>query len=234
LIKDLGHEITPLAPSLFTFKCSHPIINGLPGTSLQSASLTLEVEGKKFKQIGPILITHWGFSGPAVLKLSAFAARELKKSAYKATLKINWCDQLSEEEIYQKLKKEKSLNSKKQAHNSKLFNFSKRFWERICELNKLKQKSWGETSDKDLRKLSHFLNQERYKVAGKGEFKDEFVTCGGVSLKEINLNSFESKIHPGLYFAGEVLDVDGITGGFNFQNAWSSSYQVAKAVTKSN
>lgn len=189
LARSLGHTITPTAPSLFTFNVSDPLIEGLSGVSVKDVGLVLKVDGAKpFKERGPLLITHWGLSGPAVIRLSAWAARELAANEYRAELVVDW--------------------NPGNFENSAL---PRRLEVRLVELKR------------DRRRTS-------FTISGKGVFKEEFVTCGGVSLKEIDFRRMESKLVPGLCFAGEILDIDGITGGYNFQSAWTSGWIVGESL----
>lgn len=225
LAQALGHSITELAPSLFSFKIEDPLLQELSGLSFDQVQLKLFIgsdEQKVFKEQGPLLITHWGLSGPAILKLSAWAAREMKQGNYRAKLVVNWLGEKSIEEVERQLRNLKDENAKGQVSNSYPEKLAKRFWLKIlvkCEIPE--NKRWAELSRKELLILSHVLFATTFDVLGKNRYKDEFVECGGVSLKEIDFKKMESKICPGLFFAGEVLDIDGITGGFNFQAAWT-------------
>jgi len=232
LAADLGHTITNLAPSLFTLKSTDPLVEGLAGISVEDAAVQLNMGDTTFKQRGPLLITHWGFSGPAVLKLSAFAAREFLKYDYKGKLIVNWLPGLNGEQLWSTIKEHQQQNIKKKIVTTKPVDLPKRLWQRIVAIEGLTNGVWGETSDKSLRGLCRSVSEGTYLFAGKGEFKEEFVTCGGVALSEVDLKTFESKLCPGLYFSGEVLDIDGITGGFNFQNAWTSARIAAITITK--
>lgn len=230
LARKLGHSITELAPSLFTLSSNHPLIEGNAGLSSQNVKLRLEVNGQNFDLKGPILITHWGFSGPAVLKLSSFAARELHKSHYEGVLKINWLPDIKFEELLTVFKTQKTAHAKKYMKNLNPTTIPNRLWERVLSMTEINESKWADVKDKTLRELAQIIQNMECSFSGKGEFKEEFVTCGGVDLNEIHLKSFESKIHPRLYFCGELLDVDGITGGFNFQNAWTSARMAATSI----
>jgi predicted Rossmann fold flavoprotein len=213
--KSLGHTIQPPVPSLFTFNVPNSPLAELSGVSFQKVKLQVGA----FTQTGPLLITHFGFSGPAALKLSAWAARYLFEREYQVELLINWLPDLSLEQI-----KEQLLSLKKSAPQKTLlmenpFQFTKSFWKTIVDPKRL-----NDFSQKELYVLAEKLHRDVYQVKGKTTNKEEFVTCGGVTLKEVNFKTMESKICPGLYFAGEVLDIDGVTGGFNFQNAWTTGY----------
>lgn len=226
LAKELGHTITELAPSLFSFKIEDPMLNDLPGLSFENAEVKLLIPNEKpFKEKGPMLITHWGLSGPAVLKISAWAAREMLHSDYKAQLKINWMGADRIETVLEILKKAKAEGVKSQVHNVYPEQLAKRFWVKVLEKAKTSEdKRWADISNKELQAIADVLFATTFEVLGKNRYKDEFVECGGVDLKEVNFKKMESKICPGLYFAGEVLDIDGITGGFNFQNAWTGAW----------
>lgn len=227
LAESLGHKIVDPVPSLFTFNCSNPILENMMGTSFPKVNVELQCEGNKkvFKQKGPLLITHWGLSGPAVLKLSAFAAKELHSSDYKGSLKINWLGEMNKEQIFKDLENFKDHNLQKHLSNLSPFDISKRFWQRLVERTGLSSESmWRELSKKGLRRIAETLSSSEIQVHGKGVFKEEFVTCGGVDLKEVDFKTMQSKICSNLFFAGEILNIDGITGGFNFQNAWTTAW----------
>ncbi len=227
-LKNLGHTIIEPIPSLFTFNLTNNAINkALQGVSVKNVEIKLN--GIKTKSYGALLITHWGFSGPAVIKLSAFAAIELAKLNYKCNFSINWMGGLKLNEI------EEILNQLKfEKRNALPYSFApngipKRMWEYFLkELNFSTIKPWAEITKKQIVKLAELLYNNYFELNGKTTFKEEFVTCGGVDLKEIDFKTMESKIKPGLYFCGEVINVDGITGGFNFQNAWSTAWVAAK------
>jgi predicted Rossmann fold flavoprotein len=224
LAQSLGHSLTDLAPSLFTFRIEDKLISGLPGISFQDCSLSLQVGQKRFKTRGAVLITHWGLSGPAVLRLSSLAARELYATGYSATLTVDWLSSSIEERLIA-CRREKKLLRKLSP------GLPGRFWERLLEIAGIDQDlPASQLSNNQIRAVEALLRCSHLQVEGKGEFKDEFVTCGGVSLSEVNLKTMESKLVPGLYFAGEVLDIDGITGGFNFQAAWSTAWHVAQGI----
>ena len=230
LAKDLGHAITELAPSLFSFKINDPMLTDLSGLSFENAEVKLLIPDQKpFKEKGPMLITHWGLSGPAVLKISAWAAREMLHANYKAELKVNWMGVDRIESALDLLKKIKNDNLKSQIHNAYPEQLAKRFWVKVLAKARLPEdKRWADVSNKELQVLADVLFGTSFQVLGKNRYKDEFVECGGVDLKEIDFKTMQSKICPGLFFAGEVLDIDGITGGFNFQNAWTGAWIAAK------
>lgn len=225
LAKQCGHSITELAPSLFTFKINDKILKDLFGISFKESMLTLKVQKKKFEQNGPLLITHWGLSGPALLKLSAWAAREMKHADYQAELEVNWMG-MSFEQTHKLILDIIKDNKEAKLSNRYPESLSKRFWERLLETLEFEELKCKELNHKKLQKLVETLVKTKLIVHGKSRFKEEFVECGGVSLKEIDIKTMQSKLCPGLYFAGEVMDIDGITGGFNFQNAWTSGYIV--------
>jgi len=226
LAKSVGHAVTDLAPSLFTFKIQDPLLEGLSGTSFESTKLQLKVgKAKPFLQDGPLLITHWGLSGPALLKLSAWAAREMMAEGYSAELKVNWLGFAKIGEVEQTLAKIRNDHPKMQIGNTVPEGLTKRFWQQFLEVNQITtDRRWAELPKKQWRRMVDQLFSTSLKVSGKSRFKEEFVECGGIDLKEIHFKTMESKVCPGLHFAGEVMDVDGITGGFNFQNAWTSGW----------
>ncbi len=227
LAKNLGHTITDLAPSLFTFKIDHPLLKEMAGTSFEKSKFELRIDGSKkaFKQEGPALITHWGLSGPAVLKLSAWAAREMKATKHKAKLIVNWTATKNNNEAEEIILKLKTNYSKSKIANALPDKITKKFWLSILDFLKIDaDKQWANLSKKETLSLSNLLHQTEFDILGKSRFKEEFVECGGINLKEINFKTMQSKICPNLYFSGEVMDIDGITGGFNFQNAWTSGW----------
>lgn len=229
-IKDLGHSIDTLIPSLFTINLPKHPITSLMGLSVKRA--TVKVIGTKHQFSGPLLITHWGFSGPAVLKLSAFAALDFFQKNYEADISVNWTGELSEEEIREKIIL-MSHQSKALVINSPLFDIPKRLWEYLVSKAEIQSlKPWNELSKKQVNTLVQVLYHDVYHMKGKTTFKDEFVTAGGVNLKEIDFKTMESKLVPGLFFCGEVINIDGITGGFNFQNAWSTAWIATESITK--
>lgn len=229
LAKGLGHKITELAPSLFTFKIKDELIDGLSGISFINSKLTLKIENEKaFKQTGPLLITHWGLSGPALLKLSAWAARPMQKANYKAKIIINWLGLESLLEVEDLINKLKSENLKSFISNTTPKGLTKRFWHQLLIKSEVKlDKPWNELSKKEYNKLINNLFCCELSVNGKSRFKEEFVECGGVDLKQVDFKTMQSKLVKGLYFSGEILDIDGITGGFNFQNAWTTAWIAA-------
>lgn len=212
--KQLGHTIQEPIPSLFTFN-----VPTSPLLDLNGISLVAELRIGTFSQTGPLLLTHFGFSGPAAIKLSAWAARALFAKEYRVELIVNWLPNKKLEEIYNELVQLKTISPQKNLSNENLFGLPKNLWKRFAEDKKIK-----DIPNKDLRALAEKLHGDSYQVEGKTTNKEEFVTCGGVTLSEVNFQTMESKICPGLYFAGEILDIDGVTGGFNFQNAWTTGF----------
>lgn len=227
-LSDLGHSIEPPVPSLFTLNMPNENIKNLMGVTVDNVKL--KVQGTKLQSEGPLLITHWGMSGPAVLKLSAWGARILNDKNYDINLSINWSQQSNEELVREILNELRS--QKKKLINSKAFNLPSRLWEFL--LNKIEIQSevrWIDLSKKEFNRLVNVLFNDTYSALGKTTFKEEFVTCGGVSLTDINPLTMESKICPGMYFCGEVMDIDGITGGFNFQAAWTTGFIAGKSAS---
>ncbi|MCC5610628.1 NAD(P)/FAD-dependent oxidoreductase [Nostoc sp. CHAB 5834] len=236
IVKELGHQIEPPVPSLFTFNITDPQLRALAGVSVNPVQLRLSGGGKsQLQQTGPLLITHWGLSGPAVLKLSAWGARVLHQSRYQATLLINWLPQLQQEEVREKVLAVKDEWGKKAIALHRGVDLPHRLWQYIiARAGITTEDRWAEISSKTLNKLVQELTQGQYLISGKGAFKEEFVTCGGVNLKEVNFKTMESRLIPDLYFAGEILDIDGVTGGFNFQSAWTTGYLAGIAMATSN
>ena len=187
----------------------------------------------KLQTSGPLLITHWGFSGPAILKLSAWGARELYACNYVFDAQINWCRQSEEQEVIRSIKQTMARNTKKQVHNLMLFGMPTRLWKFICLRASLPERlNCSEISSKQINVLVQILMRDTYRVTGKSTFKEEFVTAGGVDLTEVNMSTFESKKWPGLFFSGEVLNIDALTGGFNFQAAWTGGAIAAEAIAE--
>jgi predicted Rossmann fold flavoprotein len=232
IAKALGHKIESPVPSLFTFNIPDPRLQDLAGISVNNAQLRLPEAGKTLKeQTGPLLITHWGLSGPAVLKLSAWGARFLHEHHYQTPLLVNWLPQYNEESLRQMLLAVKSQLPRRQVTTSCPVPIPKRLWESlVASVGIGAEERWAEVSKKALNQLIQELIQGQYWIKGKGIFKEEFVTCGGVSLKEVDFKTMESRLVPGLYFAGEILDIDGVTGGFNFQSAWTTGWLAGQAM----
>ncbi|MFM7407041.1 MAG: NAD(P)/FAD-dependent oxidoreductase [Cuspidothrix sp.] len=236
IARELGHDIQSPVPSLFTFNIADPQLRGLAGISVNSVHLRLSGTGKTpLQQTGPLLITHWGVSGPAVLKLSAWGARILHENRYQHKLIINWLPHLSSDEVRQKLLDVKQEWGKKAIALHRGVDLPHRLWQYIVQRSNITTEDrWAAISNKTLNQLLQEITQGEYLITGKGVFKEEFVTCGGVNLKEVNFKTMESKLVPGLHFAGEILDIDGITGGFNFQNAWTTAYLAGQAMSGKN
>jgi predicted Rossmann fold flavoprotein len=236
IAKELGHDIQSPVPSLFTFNIADPQLRELAGISVNSVNVRLSGTGKNpLQQTGPLLITHWGVSGPAVLKLSAWGARILHENRYQHKLIINWLPHLSPEEVRQKLLEVKTEWGKKAIALHRGVDLPHRLWQYIIQRSNITiEDRWAAISNKTLNQLVQEITQGEYLITGKGVFKEEFVTCGGVNLKEVNFKTMESKLVPGLHFAGEILDIDGVTGGFNFQSAWTTAYLAGQAMSGKN
>lgn len=218
-------------PSLFTFSIADEALRALMGTVIEEA--TTLVPGTNFRAQGPLLITHWGMSGPAILKLSSYAARELHDHHYQMPLSVNWLSR-KDPEILEELQHIIATHPQKQIATIRPFDLPSRLWSYLLEkaLGERAQNRWQNLNQKELNRLVNILSNDTYQIAGRAAFKDEFVTCGGVDLNAVNPNTLESKNLPHVFFAGEVLDIDGITGGFNFQAAWTTAYTVANAITR--
>ena len=225
----LGHELEPPVPSLFSLRVGNEGLCGLTGTVVNDVSVHLP--GTKFRAEGPMLITHWGVSGPAILKLSSYAARHLAEQGYAVPLSVNWL-QSDEATVLSALTEMTIRQPQKQLPTFNPFGLSQRLWNHLLSetLGVRSQIRWSEVNRKDMNRLTNTLVNTTYSVVGRAPFKDEFVTCGGVSLKGVNPATLESRHVPHLYFAGEVLDIDGITGGFNFQAAWTTAYVVQQSI----
>ena len=227
-ISVLMHSIAAPIPSLFTFNDSGKNFADLMGISVPAAEV--RIEGTKFAQRGPILITHWGLSGPAVIKLSAWAAQYLHSVNYTFTAMVNWIG-LGEEEVRASLLEWKSERSRQRVSTDSLFGLPQRLSRRLWEQAAVEEsKTWSELSTKNLNKVVELLIRSPFQIKGKTTFKEEFVTCGGVKLSDVDLTTMQSKKVKSIYFAGEVLDIDGETGGFNFQSAWTTAFVAAKAI----
>ncbi len=236
LAQSLGHQILAPVPSLFTFNLRDPALHTLAGVSVNSVALKLTLaEEKPLKQTGPLLITHWGLSGPAVLKLSAYGAISLRRQRYQATLAINWLPDLTQAQVRQTLLSLKQDQGKRPVAAFSPFPvLPRRLWQYLAQhrAHLGTALNWADLSKGQLQALVTALTQGEYAIAGKGVFKEEFVTCGGIPLPEVDLKTSESRCCPGLYFAGEILNIDGITGGFNFQSAWTTSWLAGQAIAR--
>ncbi len=243
IARSLGHELEAPVPSLFTFNIKDSNLHELAGVSVNPATVKLltsspNPEKKKsarnqLEQSGALLITHWGMSGPAVLKLSAWGARELHDCNYQAKLAVNWMPTLKAEAVKQILLNAKTDQSKKFISNYCPVEISLRLWEYLLDKAEVElEKRWADISNKAIQQIVNVLTASEYAIAGKGAFKEEFVTCGGIRLQDVNFQTMESKICEGLYFAGEILDIDGVTGGFNFQSAWTTAWIASQGIGK--
>lgn len=247
MLSRLGHNIITPVPSLFTFNIKDPRITGIQGVSSHAAvevvprklagkeiSISLRSNAAKRKALtseGPLLITHWGMSGPAILKLSAWGARDLNAYEYKFKIRVNWLPDYHRDGVLSHLQEIKAVEPKKTILRTKAVEIPRRLWINLVQASGIsRDMQWAAASAKDLERLTEQLTQSIFTVEGKSTFKEEFVTAGGVDLKEVNFKTFESKKHPHLYFAGEITNVDAITGGFNFQNAWTGAYIAAQAI----
>lgn len=228
MLHTFGHAIVNPVPSLFTFNIKDPRIKELPGVSTQ---VSVKVKDTKLTSTGPLLITHWGMSGPAILKLSAWGARILAEKKYQFTIFVNWLNDLDTDDAEKILKELKQKHAKKVVSKKSPFELSNRLWESLVLASGISAETkWADLSKIQLQNLANQLANSSFQVNGKSTFKEEFVTSGGVDLKEINFKTMESKLHPNLYFAGEIVNIDAVTGGFNFQNAWTSGYILANAI----
>lgn len=226
-LEKLNHTIEAPVPSLFTFNMPNETITELMGVVVEKT--LVNIQGTKLKAEGPLLITHWGMSGPAILKLSAFGARILSEKNYEFKTQVNWVNEVNNEVVMQVLKEIVAENPNKYLSSIKPFQLSTRLWLYLLKRAGLPtDRKWQETGRKGLNKLVNILTNDLYSVNGKTTFKEEFVTCGGVSLESINFNTMESSVVKNLYFTGEILDIDGITGGYNFQAAWTTAFIAAQ------
>ncbi len=229
IAEKLGHTIEPLVPSLFTFHIDDARLIGLSGVSVENAEVS--VRGTRLCTSGPLLITHWGLSGPAVLKLSAWGARELATANYEFPLVVNWALPHTRDSLVRELSDVREKNPRKQITTWSPLAIPQRLWERLVTSAGIPATApWAQVGNTALGKLAAQLTAAELKVVGKSIFKEEFVTCGGVCLAEVDFRTMESRVCPGLHFAGEVLDIDGVTGGFNFQSAWTTGWLAGQAM----
>ena len=229
MLQNFGHAIVSPVPSLFTFNIKDSRIKELPGVA---AHVTVKVKDTKLSSTGPLLITHWGMSGPAILKLSAWGARILHDKNYQFTIFVNWLNDAEKADVEKMLKELKQEHAKKSVSKKSPFELTNRLWESLVLASGIESETkWADLSKIQLQNLANQLTNGTFQVNGKSTFKEEFVTAGGIDLKEINFKTMESKLHESLYFAGEIVNIDAITGGFNFQNAWTSGYIVATALS---
>jgi len=227
LLESLGHSIVSPVPSLFTFNIKDKRIKDLPGIA---SPATVKVNGTKLSASGPLLITHWGMSGPAILKLSAWGARELFEKNYKFTISVNWLNTDLDDALEQ-VKELKQEHAKKSVSKNAFFDLPKRLWESLVAASGIEPETqWANLSKSQLQNLAEQLVRGQFEVNGKSTFKEEFVTAGGIDLREIDFKTMRSKLHENLYFAGEILNIDAITGGFNFQNAWTGGFILADQI----
>ncbi len=230
-LEKLGHKIADPVPSLFTFKMPDETITELMGIVVDPALVS--IQGTKLKSEGPLLITHWGMSGPAILKLSALGARLLNEKHYDFKIQVNWANVRNQELVVSELKRIASEYPKKSLSNLRPYALPERIWIYLLEKSNLApDKKWGELGKTGLNRLTGFLTNDTYSVRGQTKFREEFVTCGGISLESIDFKTMQSKVCKNLYFAGEVMDIDGITGGYNFQAAWTTAFIAAKLVSR--
>lgn len=228
IAEQLGHHVLPASPSLFTFKIVDPRIDGLQGLSVPDAEVS--IPGTKLSARGPVLVTHWGLSGPGILKVSAWGARELQERDYRFEVVVNWTGGKTLEQVREELSGCRRSNRKKVLNDAR-FGLPSRLWRRLVEhVLPSDEVTWPHLGKGDAHELSRQLVEGRFEVDGKSMNKDEFVTCGGVSLDDVTLKTMESRVVPGLFFAGEILDIDGVTGGFNFQAAWTTSRVAGEAL----
>ncbi|MEM9002324.1 MAG: NAD(P)/FAD-dependent oxidoreductase [Cyanobacteria bacterium P01_F01_bin.86] len=234
LAANLGHTIEPPVPSLFTFNIPDKALQALAGIAADPVEVKLIVpNAKPLTQKGPLLITHWGFSGPAVLKLSAWGARILHDAHYQGKLQVNWLPSVNPEQLRQTLQDARQRIPKRAIANHCPVDLPKRLWRYwIQQVNLDETLTWANLPKKALNKLVEYINRGTYSVQGKGIFKEEFVTCGGVKLAEVDFKTMESRCCPNLFFAGEVLNIDGVTGGFNFQSAWTTGWLAGQSLGK--
>jgi predicted Rossmann fold flavoprotein len=229
IARQFGHAIETPVPSLFTFHIDDPRLKDLAGVSVEEAATA--VPGTPLKESGPLLVTHWGLSGPAVLKLSAWGARLLSERDYRFPLRVNWAPAYKPEALRAALEQARATNPKKQLATWCPVGVPLRLWERVIAAAGLAPTAtWAGVGNAALRALAQQVGEAEYAVTGKSLFKDEFVTCGGVRLGEVDFKTMESRLVPGLHFAGEVLDLDGVTGGFNFQAAWTTGWLAGRAL----
>ena len=226
-LESMGHKIEEPVPSLFTFNMPSESIRDLMGVVVNPVSVN--IQGTKLKADGPLLITHWGMSGPAILKLSAFGAIILKEKGYSFTTQVNWANEKNNSKVYDYLNSLSKKHPKKLLSNLKPYALPQRMWIYLLEKVALSPaKPWGELGNKSLNVLTNILTNDNYDVSGKTTFKEEFVTCGGISLESIDMNTMQSKVLKNLYFTGELMDIDAITGGYNFQAAWTTAFIAGK------
>lgn len=228
MLQNFGHAVVSPVPSLFTFNIKDARIKELPGVAAQ---VSVKVKDSKLTSSGPLLITHWGMSGPAILKLSAWGARILHDRNYQFIIYVNWLNNIEAEDCEKILKNLKQEHAKKAVSKKSPFEFPTRLWESLVLASGIDAETkWADLNKNQLQKLTNQITAGQFHVNGKSTFKEEFVTAGGIDLKEINFKTMESKLHLNLFFAGEIVNIDAVTGGFNFQNAWTSGFILANAL----
>ena len=230
-LEEMGHKIVDPVPSLFSFNIKDAGVRSLMGSVVDNAPVM--IPGTTFRASGPLLFTHWGMSGPAILRLSSYAARYLAEEHYHAPLSVNWSGH-REGDVNKELQRIAMLHRQKLLTNIRPFGLPRRVWEHILSkaMGEKTDRRWGDIGKKDYNRLVNTLTNDSYLISGRAPFKDEFVTCGGISLNSVNSKTLESRCRKRLYFAGEVLDIDGVTGGFNFQAAWTTAHTVAAAIAE--
>lgn len=229
LLQTMNHTIIPPVPSLFTFNIKDARIKDLMGVSAFSH---VKVKGTKLEASGPLLVTHWGMSGPGILRLSAWGAIILAEKKYQFVIEVNWLNDVTFDEAMETLKELKQEHAKKVVSKKSPFEFPNRLWESLVLASGISNETkWADLTKIQLTNLANQLTNAQFQVNGRSTFKEEFVTAGGIDLKEINFKTMESKLHENLFFAGEIVNIDAITGGFNFQNAWTSGFIVANSIT---
>jgi predicted Rossmann fold flavoprotein len=229
MLQKMGHTVVDAVPSLFTFNIKDPRIDGLAGVS--SAQCDVRIEGTKFSASGPVLVTHWGLSGPGILKLSAWAARELASVNYDFIIRVNWDTRFTTESCLEFLKEWRTEHNRQQVKAFSAVKIPHRLWcSLLINLPKVLETKWADISNKQLEQIAAAICACYLRVTGKSTYKEEFVTAGGISLKEVDFKTMQSRILPEVYFAGEVMDIDAITGGFNFQAAWTTAFIAAGAI----
>ncbi|WP_413511296.1 NAD(P)/FAD-dependent oxidoreductase [Myroides odoratus] len=228
LMEEMGHRLVEPVPSLFTFNIKDKRIKDLMGISTPAS---IQVKGTKLEATGPVLLTHWGMSGPGILRISAWGARLLAEKKYQFHIVVNWLPEIEKEDLFEQLKAFKLEHAKKMVTKRGLFDFPTRLWERLVLSAQIDEaKTWADLSNKHLEALLVQLQEGEFQVNGKSTFKEEFVTAGGIDLRDVNFKTMESKNCKDLYFAGEILNIDAITGGFNFQNAWTTGFLAAQDI----
>jgi len=227
----LGHSIAPPVPSLFTFHVVDERIKGLEGVSAPFACA--HVPGTRLREQGPVLVTHWGLSGPAILRLSSWGARELHAAGYRFDLVVNWVEPRTPARAMAELGSDRASHPRRRVSTSNPFGLPVRLWERLAAAAGIApERTWATVANDSLMALANQATASRFAVAGKSMNKEEFVTCGGVRLREVDMSTMESRVCPGLHLAGEVLDIDGITGGYNFQAAWTTGWHAGRAMAR--